>query len=92
MVSAYHRHHRFDLRIAEHAVNVINSVLWRVGDEPALVESMTPYLDSEAKRLQVFHTPLDAVGEHTCTTPGWTYKVNCVSRLQSWRSNHSVSF
>jgi hypothetical protein len=92
MVSAYRRHQRLDLRIAEHAVNVINSIPWRVGDEPALVEGMTPYPHLEAERLQVLHTPFDAVGKHTCPAPGRTDKANCISGLQSWWSNHSVSF
>jgi len=91
-VIQHRSHHRLDLRIAEHAVNVINSVLRRVGDEPALVEGMTPYPHLEAKRLQVLYTPFDAVGKHTCPTPGGTDKANCISGLQSWWSNHSVSF
>ena len=69
MVAAYRRHDRLDLRIGEHAVNIVHSVRRRVGDEPALVERMTSYLYLEAKRSQVSHTPLNAVGEQTCTPP-----------------------
>ena len=92
MVSTYRRYHRLHIRIAEHAVNVINSVLRCVGDEPVLVESMTPYPHPEAKRLQMLHAPFNAVGKHTCSTPGGTDKANCIAGLQSWWSNHSVSF
>jgi hypothetical protein len=73
-------------------VNVINSVLWCVGDEPALVQGMTSYLGLEPKRLQVLRTPFNAVREHACTTPGWTDQANRVSRLQSGRSNHELSY
>ena len=47
---------------------------------------------SEAKRLQVLHASFDAVGKHTCPTPGGADKANCISGLQSWWSNHSTSF
>jgi hypothetical protein len=81
MVSAYRRHYRLDLRIAEHAVDVLHSVLRRVGHESELVEGMRPHPYLEAKRLQVLHTSFEAVGKQTCPTPGGTDETHCISGL-----------
>ena len=70
MVAADRRHDRLDFRITDHAVNVSDPVLRRVGDEPALVEGMQPQPHLEAERLQVLHPAFDAVGKPACPAPG----------------------